>query len=304
MTVSELRASLPALKAKFDRAQPFPHLVLDNFLDPALAAQVLEDFPRPEEMRTHGGDSKVLRGYQISPRDERYAPKPSLEALFAFLREKELRQWLGDLCGEQAAVLCDPDYVGAGLLTARDDGIHHIHLDRNRHPSGLFYPRLILLLYFNKDWRPEYGGALELWDAGIRRPVTVEPLFNRCVLFENTRRAYHGISDVHLPPGMARRALNFYYFTREVPAGERRTHIHDTEFFPRPEERAAYWRERGRDRFPLGLALALLRAWGPTAAVYRAAKKAIRSRETRAGSEAGRARLLETWERFNGEGPC
>ena len=297
MTPSELSASLPVLKEKFARADPFPHIVIDDFLERSLAEQVLEDFPAPEEMRTHGGDARVLKGYQISPQDERYIPKASLDGLFAFLRTRELRKSLSGLCGASSEVLCDPEYVGAGLLAARDEGIHHIHLDRNRHPSGFLYPRLILLLYFNKGWRPEYGGALELWDKRIRRSVTVEPLFNRCVLFENTRRAYHGISNVHLPAGMSRRALNFYYFTPDVPVGEKSTHIHDTEFFPRPGERAEYWRERARQRFPIGLVLALMREWEPTAAMCRFLKRVIRGQPER--DLGDRSELMKAWRNYN-----
>ncbi|GEM_PF-2170755 len=297
MTQGELNASLPRLKEAFSRAAPFRHVIIDDFLDPALARTILEEFPRPGEMRQHGGDLAVLKGFQISPRDERYAAKPSLGAMFAFLHSLEWRTWAAELCGEKEPLLCDPDYIGSGLLAAYDDGIHRIHLDRNRHPNGFFYPRLILLLYFNREWRPEYGGALELWDKRIRRATSIEPLFNRCVIFENTGRAYHGISDVHLPAGMARRALNFYYYTPDVPAGERDAFIHDTEFFPRPEERLGYWMKRARSNFPFGLVSALMHQWNPTARLYRSIRRAKRGGNK---PEAGnRAELLKTWRQYN-----
>ena len=39
---------------------------------------------------------------------------------------------------------------------------------------------LVFITYLNRDWRPEYGGALELWDGKRNQKVTeVAPVFGR-----------------------------------------------------------------------------------------------------------------------------
>jgi Rps23 Pro-64 3,4-dihydroxylase Tpa1-like proline 4-hydroxylase len=298
MTLDELNRDLPALKRRFLEAKPYPHVVIDNFLDPQLAEEVCEAFPKPEEMRVHGGDPTVLKGWQVNPKDENYLPKPPLEAMFTHIQSAGMRRWITELSGSKTAALCDPDYVGAGLLAAKDKGIHKIHLDRNRHPNGQFCARLVMLIYFNKGWQPDYGGLLELWDRRILRCDTVEPLFNRCVIFENARFAYHSISDVHLPPGMTRKALNFYFYTRDLPRVERNMYVHNTEFFPRPHERAAHWRKSVTSNFPKGLATTLMLQTLPTAKLYHWLKRSA----GRAGSSPHLAppeAIEKAWSEYN-----
>jgi len=298
MTLDELQRELPALKQRFLAARPFPHVVIDDFLDPQLAEEVCEAFPKPEEMRVHGGDPTVLKGWQVNPKDDHYIPKPPLEAMFRHIQSPGMRRWITELSGSQTAALCDPEYVGAGLLAAKDQGIHKIHLDRNRHPNGIYCARLVLLIYFNKGWQPEHGGALELWDRNISRATTVEPLFNRCVIFENARFAYHSISDVHLPPGLTRKALNFYFYTRDLPAVERNMYPHNTEFFPRPHERAAWRRKSLTSNFPKGLVTTLMLQALPTARLYHWLKH--RAGRDRGGEDFGTPETIDrAWSAYN-----
>ncbi len=75
--------------------------------------------------------------------------------------------------------------------------------------------RLALMLYLNKDWKPEYGGQFELWnETGTQRVKSVEPIFNRCLIFEVTDTSYHGLPvPVACPPGQTRNSFAVYYHT-------------------------------------------------------------------------------------------
>lgn len=261
VNIKDLSKNALVLRESFLSAQPFPHLVIDNFLDPDLVHKVREEFPRPEEMEQHGTNKKVLTGFQTNPREVRN--KPSIKAMFDCLESQAVRNSLKIICNSETEILADPEYIGAGLLAANDGGKHNIHRDRNRHPKTRLYPRLVLLLYFNEEWVSEYGGCFQLWDKKINECLSVEPLFNRCIIFENLSYAYHGISDVHLPPGMIRKALNFYYYTAEIPKSERRMYLHDTDFFSRPEERFDYWFKDTPRNFLFNLIKALKNNYQP-----------------------------------------
>ena len=298
MTLDELNRELPSLKQRFASAKPYPHVVIDNFLDPQLAEEVCEAFPKPEEMRVHGGDSKVLKGWQVNPKDDNYIPKPALEAMFRHIQSAGVRRWVTELSGSKSDALCDPEYVGAGLLAAKDKGIHKIHLDRNRHPNGRYCARVVMLIYFNKGWQPEHGGILELWDRKIAKCATVEPLFNRCVIFENARFAYHSISDVHLPEGMTRKALNFYFYTRDLPEVEKNMYVHNTEFFPRPHERAEHFRKSLTSNFPKGLVSTLMLQTLPTAKLYHSMKRG--AGHYAGGKDFGTPEAIDqAWHKYN-----
>jgi Rps23 Pro-64 3,4-dihydroxylase Tpa1-like proline 4-hydroxylase len=95
---------------------------------------------------------------------------------------------------------------------------------------------LNILIYFNKDWDPSWGGNIELWDRQVTTcTYSFSPVFNRCVVFETSDISYHGVSAVKCPEGRSRKSFAAYYYTREAPPhwdGE----AHSTIFKARPHE--------------------------------------------------------------------
>lgn len=230
---------------------PFPHIIIDNFLDADLAYQVEREFPKLEEMPRHSPDYGLLDGWHTNPHDATIAHRPGLKRMFKLLESAEFKAQLSEVFGVEQPLFFDPMYQGAGLLAAKKGGVHKIHRDRNRHLNTHFYRRLTLLVYFNVGWQPGYGGELNLWDEKIKENIVLPPLFNRCVVFENTRHAYHSVSDVNLPEGMIRKAINFYYYTEQPAPEEQDTHVHDTEFFASPGQQFEFWSYVATTRFPL-----------------------------------------------------
>jgi Rps23 Pro-64 3,4-dihydroxylase Tpa1-like proline 4-hydroxylase len=104
---------------------------------------------------------------------------------------------------------------GGGLHQTLPGGMLRVHADFLKHPHYGLDRRMNLLLFLNKDWKPEYGGALELWDENMERLVTqVEPLANRCVIFTTSPTSYHGYTQpITCPQGMSRKSLAAYYYT-------------------------------------------------------------------------------------------
>jgi hypothetical protein len=75
--------------------------------------------------------------------------------------------------------------------------------------------RLNVLIYLNRDWKLDYGGALELWDEKMERCVrAITPEFGRCVVFSTTGDSYHGhpVPIAH-PQKKPRRSIALYYYT-------------------------------------------------------------------------------------------
>ena len=96
-----------------------------------------------------------------------------------------------------------------------------------RHIRQGLIRRLALMLYLNKGWKPEYGGQFELWnETGTQRVKSVEPIFNRCLIFEVTETSYHGLPNpVACPPGQTRNSFAVYYHTvAKAEDGEMKTH--------------------------------------------------------------------------------
>ena len=247
MNFKSLQDQISVYKRAFTNAFPFRHLVIDDFLEKDFIEEILLDFPLPDAMDIHGSNTKRLLGWQISPISSNYTFKPSINNLFDLLKSRELRDIIKEITSIDSLIISDPDYYGSGLLLAPRGGVHKVHADRTYHPNPNFFPRLVLLLYFNKNWQSDYGGSLQLWDRKIRKCITIPPVFNRCVLFEISSTSYHSIEDVTCPDNIYRRALNYYYLSDQSPPS---SYKHDTIFFPRPHERLSYWKNCTLSNFP------------------------------------------------------
>jgi Rps23 Pro-64 3,4-dihydroxylase Tpa1-like proline 4-hydroxylase len=222
---------------KYVTAQPYPHIVLDNFFAPALLEQVLEEFPRPNQIRWQKFDNaeeiKLASNVETS-----FGPMTRL--LLYHLNSLTFLQFLSSITGIDN-LIPDPCFEGGGLHQIVRGGKLAIHADFNKHRLYGLDRRLNLLLYLNKNWREEYGGHLELWDRGMSRcEAKVLPLFNRVMIFSTTDYTYHGHPDpLDCPEGMTRKSLALYYFTNGRPetevSGEHSTVFrarHEREFKP------------------------------------------------------------------------
>jgi hypothetical protein len=235
MSSAILPLNREALKQRFDTASPFRHFVIDNFLDPDFAREVADSYPSFEEAERLGFTFKAVNEYrkvQVTDYDRfPAATKKLADALAApsFMQDLEAVTGLRDLCW-------DGGFAGGGMHQTDSHGLLDVHVDFNRLESSGAYRRLNLLLYLNPVWREEWGGLIELWDADVKvRHQALQPIMNRCVVFETSEISFHGVTAVTTPPGMTRKSFAVYYYTREAPPGWAGK-SHSTIFKARPDE--------------------------------------------------------------------
>jgi hypothetical protein len=216
-------------------AAPFPHLLIDNFLEPHFARQVCESFPSFEEARKIGlAFRTVNEKAKVQITDEARFPEPVRE-LAGLLASDSWRDTVSSIF-EIPNLLADDELLGGGMHQTGPRGRLDVHIDFNYIAERQLYRRLNILVFLNPDWKPEWGGFLELWDRDVQQcHRSFEPVFNRCVIFETSEISYHGVTAVTCPPGEARKSFAAYYYTRERPehwSGE----AHSTVFRSRPNE--------------------------------------------------------------------
>ena len=222
------------LRESFERATPFPYFQIDDFLEADQCAELLAAFPLFEEKRALN-EFGELGGKAAQEKLPEIAP--CYAAIARMFRDRDFLRWLGESPGI-AGLLYAPDYVGGGTHENRVGQQLDPHVDFNYHPTQRWHRRLNLILFLNHEWERSWGGCLQLHaDPWSEAPAaTIEPLFNRCVVFETSERSWHGFEKIQLPDERAhrtRKSIAVYYYTRDRPAAEIAPD-HGTYYVPRP----------------------------------------------------------------------
>jgi Rps23 Pro-64 3,4-dihydroxylase Tpa1-like proline 4-hydroxylase len=223
------------LREHVRQARPFPHCCIDDFLDEESAEQVARSFPTFEEAAKIGrGFSAVNEKGKIQVTDSSKFAGPIAE-LNRALAAPDFLNLLSHIFAIPD-LLADPELVGGGIHQTGARGHLDVHVDFNYIEDRQLHRRLNILVYFNKGWKPEWGGNIELWDKDVKVcHHSFSPVFNRCVVFETSEISYHGVTAVQCPEAQVRKSFAAYYYTKEAPQhwnGE----VHSTNFKARPDE--------------------------------------------------------------------
>jgi 2OG-Fe(II) oxygenase superfamily len=227
---------LDALRDRFQKATPFPYVVIDDFLDPAFVREVSACYPTFEQALLQGFAFNFVneqRKVQINDSARFADPVRRLnEAISApkFLADLEYVTGIPRL-------MTDEKLGGGGMHLTGSGGRLDVHVDFNRIEERQIFRRLNILIYLNTEWKDDWGGQIELWDKDVKvRHLSSLPVLNRCLIFQTSDISYHGVRPITAPPDVVRKSFAAYYYTQEAPAawnGE----SHSTIFRARPDEK-------------------------------------------------------------------
>lgn len=199
------------LAESWNHASPFKHIILDDMLDTALLDGVCREIPRIDDKTwVRENDDHIKQFNHRSP----VSLGDAASELVNILHSPAFLYFLSEVTGIWE-LLPDPYLQGASFHVVPRGGFFDVHVDRNTAYSSGLVRRLALMLYLNKGWKTEYGGQFELWNEnGTQRVKAIEPIFNRCVIFEVTDTSYHGLPvPVSCPPGQTRNCFAVYFHT-------------------------------------------------------------------------------------------
>jgi len=222
------------LRDSYVNADPFPHIVIDDFLPASILDLCLEQFPASPDPDSMSFDRAQER-YKTSFNPDHLAGP--VRSFFYSLNSRPFVQFLENMTGIKG-LIPDPFFLGGGFHQTTNGGHLSVHADFNLHPGLKLERRLNALIYLNRDWDLSYGGALELWDKKMQHCVKkIAPEFGRCVVFSTDATSYHGHPDpVAHPRSTPRRSIALYYYTATWD-GEKRSLT--TQFKKRPQSRDA-----------------------------------------------------------------
>jgi hypothetical protein len=206
----------------FASARPFRHLVIDDFLQPAVIEQLRQEFPAFERGNFIGDDGRPGGKSTV---DSMPQLGPAYRQLDDVIQSPAFLAYLGQVTGIDG-LLYDPFYLGGGTHENRNGQPLRPHIDFNYHPSERWHRRLNLIVYLNPEWDDRWGGLLDLYRDPYADPkpaARIAPLLNRCVIFETTETSWHGFDAITFPPdrpGLSRKSIALYFYTKERPVEE------------------------------------------------------------------------------------
>jgi Rps23 Pro-64 3,4-dihydroxylase Tpa1-like proline 4-hydroxylase len=212
-------AELAKFREAYESAVPYPHIVIDDFLEEQVLNRLIDDFPGPQDHEWLRYKAR-FENDKLQSTSELSMPH-SVRDVLAALNSSTFVRFLEQLTGI-SGVVPDPHLYGGGMHQILTGGHLGVHVDYNRHEQWQLDRRLNALLYLNRNWREEWGGALELWNKDVTVcKKRIFPIANRLVIFSTTEHAWHGHpAALACPPDVTRKSLALYYYTNGRPDHE------------------------------------------------------------------------------------
>ena len=221
-----LRALALARRDEYRDARPYPNVAFDDFLGRSLALALAERFPGPDHegwmRRDYREQSARLGQLQRSGFE---GVDPAVRHLLAELSGMAFLDFLGALTGIEG-LIPDAHFRGAGLSLTLPGGHLALHADFNRDRTRHLERKLTVLYYLGKDWQPEWGGALELWDEPRTRcEASFLPVLDRLVVMAHGDTYWHGHpAPLACPEGRYRATVSAYYYVAAPSPDEDAAH--------------------------------------------------------------------------------
>lgn len=199
---------------------PYDHVVIDDFFLPEIAQGLAAEFPDSASDTFNGNYNNALEIKRTCNIWDRFGP-----LTYQVVHFLNSPAWVDFLSFQTdcSVLYADPGLHGGGLHTHPPGGKLNVHKDYSLHPKLGLQRKYNLLVYLNPAYETGWGGELGLWSDSSGQPghlvKTIEPVFNRAVIFDTTQNSWHGLETPNsFPAGQDRKSLALYYLT-DPPAG-------------------------------------------------------------------------------------
>lgn len=225
------------LRSKFETAQPFNHVVIDNFFTDEVARNIFKDMP--------GYDADLDAKYDNAIEKKRTVQNwtkfsKNIYTAMTELVSQEFTKHLRYMTNEPELV-ADFGLHGGGIHLHQSGDYLNVHLDYDVHPKLDMKRKLNIIVYLNPNWKEEWGGNLGMWshdnETGQPKELikSVAPMFNRALVFDTTQNSWHGVTEgITAPEGEYRKSLALYYL---IPTTDLDNKRQKALFVPRQEQK-------------------------------------------------------------------
>jgi Rps23 Pro-64 3,4-dihydroxylase Tpa1-like proline 4-hydroxylase len=221
MTTNFISKNIPPineLKELFISGEPYPHVVIDNFLEQQIFDRLLVDF-----QSFYKSNEKEGKLYKTDIEKNKWSSQgltlsPFLKEVGDFLSSDEILHFLHNVTGfEKLSSIkgYNSDSLGFFSLMKKGSylGPHIDHMYDMTGNSG--YHVVNIILYISKDWNPNWGGNTFLRNRRTNKYSSVEFKPNRALIFLHSPLSEHGTTKLSSYSNEDRIAIYFDYYSKE-----------------------------------------------------------------------------------------
>lgn len=200
--------NIKKLQESYLKAEPFEHIIIDDFLETTYAEKIFQHFPDINNT-WHEYKNPIEVKYVYDNINE---TNVHIKNFFYYLSSPEIIELMKKITNIDNLEY-DEYLHGAGVHVHPRYGRLNIHLDYEKHLYTGKERRLNIILFMSKDWNPDWNGANELWDYNVNRCVKkTNIIFNRAIIFKTNDISWHGLPDkIMCPENTFRKSLAYYY---------------------------------------------------------------------------------------------
>ena len=201
--------------SNYNRAPVSPHMLFKNFFNEDILNSILDEFPNLENK--HDQSFNDCNSKSFAKNDLKNYNQ--IKKFIDFLNSEIFVDFLQKLTGIKEKLVIDRDMIGGGLHESRKGGYLKLHSDFYLHPKLNLDRRINVILYLNKNYKPESKGEIYLYNKGLKNFVKYYPEFNSLLIFNTTKHSYHGFPE---PIEMdSRKSIALYFYSKGRPKSER-----------------------------------------------------------------------------------
>jgi hypothetical protein len=198
---------------------PFPHVVIDDFLESDKLPKILTEVNKLRDVDAQSKCIDPSSPYEFNKYVWTSKYGLYLRQLFVELNSPDFIKHIERITGVNNIICNDISLHGTGIHRIKSKGFSQFHTDFNTYHSKnrMLDRRVNLLIYLNTDLKPdEFKGALCLCDKNTNMCVKkIDPILNRCVIFNTTRDSIYGHPEV-VPDNVIRQSIAVYYYTENM----------------------------------------------------------------------------------------
>lgn len=211
--INPIYETLEEQSPAFIRAEPFPHVVLDDFLDKdfyeSLSETMIAD-PGQGQGRVFDTEAETNKWISLN-----VGLSDGMQTLLDFLNSE---QWVAVLQEfSRVDSLVSTEHGNTALANYHEmgpGGFLAPHVDHAFEPETGLPHVLNIILYLSNDWNDEFGGATLFYDRkGVNMVQRIAYKPNRAVVFLHTPYSFHCVEEIYTAK-TTRKSLYVDYYSR------------------------------------------------------------------------------------------